>query len=304
MALLSTIVAQPAGLAKTVILNPSRRSVIAELGRAARDVEEKVVEPDWSAQALGLAGNSGCRWVVFPSTVDRYLPGAFQAIADARVTSRRSLVAPCVIERNGRTMRPGPAQFGFDYFWLLSGFNYVAPGAAMFDIGVFVERGGFDPRYPNAAVFEYLLRIGPGNGVVAALADPIVRTEASPFPGIPADCASHYAVEATSATLRYHRHVLTPGSVLGLAAVLAGGVRPMRATGYYDEELIRRLAGGAVDFPARYLSALDQAASGEETRAARLWRMLRPRAKAVTPGWLWNVLHRSKRAWQAFREPL
>ena len=82
----------------------------------------------------------------------------------------------------------GPSPFRFDYFSLLTGFSYIAPGATFIDAGTLLSSGGFDRRFPYAATFGFLLRTGPMYGV-AALTEPVLETDADPFPGVPRDYA-------------------------------------------------------------------------------------------------------------------
>jgi hypothetical protein len=320
--LLESIALQkPPGLARVVVL--SRHHPAAGPGFADEGVEERPAEADFLGQLQGLARGSGCRWLVLPSSVDRYLPGAFEAIAEFGAGPGRTVVGPCQVIKDGRPVVLGPNPFRVDYFALLSGFNYVAPGATFIDIERYLSEGGLDPRYPSAGVYEYLLRIGAGHGLDCC-PSVLLETEALPFPGIPPEWVASYAGEALSMILTYNRSFLTPGSALGLGAVLADQLAPFRHKGFYDRRLVSLVAAGAGSFRQRYLDQLgisepavavrpaatpvssgtaagpDPLGSGPMTAAHRI----RLKVKALTPRPVWDLLRRARRGWEAFRDPL
>ncbi len=320
--LLESIVSQDAGdLVRTTVLRHRHTGGRPEFGTDA--VKEVPVEPDWLAQVQTLAKASGCRWVVLPSSGDRYLPGAFEAIARHGAGRACSLVAPCRILRDGRPHRVGPAPFRFDYFALLSGFSYIAPGATFIHVDQLLDGGGFHPRFPNALVYKLLLVHGAAHGV-DWLEEPVLETVADPFPGIPVEVSVSYALEALSAALDHNPGFLAPGATLGLAATLAQHLEPMREFGYYDEELVLAIGsvgprlrdryqeyiglapvspgGGQTDPKGTGLSAFSEAAP-HGVRRARPGR-LQARIRAIAPRPIWQALRRGKRVWTALRTPL
>jgi len=291
-------------------------------------------EPDWTQQILGLAETSGCRWVVLPSSVDRYLPGAFKAISETEAGPEQSVVGGCLIRRDGRQWSIGPRPFRFDYFALLQGFAYIAPGAVFIDARSFVREGGFDAKFPHASAYEYLLRTGAAAGV-ASCSVPLLETEAEPFPGVPAEVAPLHALETLSAAMAYNRHFLAPGAVLGLGAVLSNRLEPMRhETWFYDGMLLKLMATAQPTLAERYLEYLEPEplmspsatiqGEGAAPRAptkpqwsafADPWDLrsespfgdpngLRGYVKAVLPTPAWHLLRRARRAWTAFTDPL
>jgi hypothetical protein len=317
----SIILKRPPGLVRVVVLSRRRPGAAPEFGD--EDVEEVQADVDFPGQVQRLARGSGCRWLVLPSSVDRYLPGALEAIVESGAGPGRTIVGPCQVIQAGRPVVIGPNPFRVDYFALLSGFNYIAPGATFIDIGQYLNEGGLDPRYPSAGVFEYLLRIGAGHGLDACQS-PLLETEAVPFPGIAPEWAASYGGEALAMILAYNRSFLTPGSALGLGAVLADQLAPFRHKGFYDKRLVSLVAAGAGSFRQRYLDQLgvreppvavrpvvtstlvgaaagpDVTGSGPVTAAHRI----RLKVKALTPRPVWNLLRRARRGWEAFRDPL
>jgi hypothetical protein len=309
------------GAVKTVIVHPGHDGVLGACDFRLPEAEEHPSKPPWERQALELVRDSGCRWVTFPSSVDRYLPDGFRSVL-AAPASRLSVIGRCRFEWKGRLVEPGPRDLPLSYFAWLTGFNHVAPGAAFLDARSFVDTGGFDARYPHAAHLEYLLRMSPRSRLVM-LEAAVVETQASPFPGVPSESATAYALEAAAITLRHYPSVLTPGAMLGLAAVMAEQMR--RFVGwdyYYDEGLARSLASDGVDWAHRYVRGLDAAPPDVEAPpppevptepAATVERELAPSPlglrvrlfwKRVLPTRVWNSLRRSRRAWLAFQEPL
>jgi hypothetical protein len=330
-ALLESIALQKAaGTVRVVVL--SQRKVATGPGLPVEDAEHLQAEPDWAEQVLRLAETSGCRWLVLPSSVDRYLPGAFEAVVELGATAGRTIVGACQVIRDGQILRIGPDPFRFDYFALLSGFNYIAPGATFIDIGRCLEAGGFDPRYPSCPTYEYVLRTGAAGGVDCCPV-PILETEAEPFPGIPSDWAALHASEALSVTLNYNKFFVTPGAALGLLAALADRLEPYVHMGFHDEQVLNRLAGAAADLKHRYIEqlgvhtaplvatapfvadplAMQSAAEDEAAQSTRfaeplprvsLRTRVKSRVKMVTPRPIWDTLRRAKRACKAFRRPL
>jgi hypothetical protein len=302
-ALLESIALQKAaGTVKVVVL--SHRQVGAKRELPGEGVEYLRAEPNWATQVMRLAEMSGCRWLVLPSSVDRYLPGAFEVIVAFGATAGRTIVGPCQVLRDGRIERIGPEAFRFDYFALLSGFNYIAPGATFIDIERWRDEGGFDPRFPNCPIYEYLLRTGMAGGVDCSPV-PVLETEADPFPGIPSDWAALYAGEALLVTLNYNRFFVTSGAALGLLAALADRLEPYAHMGFHDERVLNRLAGAAADLKHRYIEALSLSVPGRpavssEPQSSRL----KSRMKSTMPRPVWDVLRRAKRAYGAFRSPL
>jgi hypothetical protein len=333
--LLQSIVDQGAEkLLRTAVLSQRRRGDATEFG--IEGIEELPAETDWLGQVQSLARRSGCRWVVLPSSVDRYLPGAFEAVAALGRARSPSVVGQCRVLRDGQQFRLGPDPFRFDYFALLSGFNYIAPGAAFISVEHLVEAGGFDVRFSHALIYEFLLRTGAAHGVESCDV-PLMETEADPFPGVPADIALLHASEAASACLAYNGFFLAPGAALGLVATLAARVGPLKNDGFYDEVLVRVLASAGERLRDRYhqylalaetveAPAVDDTEPGETTPVAAdapepgglsafseeaphgvvlpAAGSLRSRLRAVTPKPIWDLLRRAKRAGKAFREPI
>lgn len=299
--LLESITSQKApGLAKVVVL--SQRAAFPGHEFRYDQIEQITAESDWMTQVRGLAMASGCRWLVLPSTVDRYLPGAFDAVVGLGAGEGQTVVGACQILQDGRPLRVGPDPFRFDYFALLSGFNYVAPGATFIDIRRCLASGGFNPRFPTTFTYEYLLRTGAAHGVECC-AGALLETEADPFPGVPSEWASLYASEALAVTLGYNPSFVTPGAILGLLAVLADHVEPYAPSGFYHDQVVGRLSASGPLLKSLYLERL----TGRASIAAQppmVPRGLRARIKAVTPTPVWNTLRRAKRAWTAFRNPL
>jgi hypothetical protein len=312
---------KPPGLVRVVVL--SRRGPAAGPEFEDEGVEEMEAEADFLGQVRRLARASGCRWLVLPSSVDRYLPGAFEAIVECQAGPGRTLVGACQVMQDGRPVVVGPDPFRVDYFALLSGFNYIAPGAAFIDIGRYLNDGGFDPRYPSAGVYEYLLRVGAAHGVDCC-PSVLLETEAVPFPGIAPEWVASYAGEALSMILTYNRSFITPGSALGLGAVLADQLAPFRHKGFYDKRLVSLVGAGAGGFRRRYLDQLGvreppavvrpmvtSTKAGAVPGPPLMEPAARPAAlrirlgiKALTPRPMWDVLRRARRAWEAFCDPL
>jgi hypothetical protein len=243
--------------------------------------------------------------MVLPSVSDRYLPGAFQRVLQAGIEKGQSIVAPSYVRLDEGRVMAGPSPFHFDYFSLLTGFNYIAPGATFVDVDTLLASGGFDRRFPTAATFEYLLRAGPMHGV-AALAEPVLETEADPFLGVPRDYVPLYALEVASLTLHAHRFIFTPGAALGLTTTLADQL--LRQPGLHSTLLAGLLmpqldtlkreyhAGLGICQPIAQAEVLDDVPSG--------WRQFKFRVKAILPTPVWNGLRRAKRLWKALLEPL
>jgi len=294
--------------------------------REASGIDEFRVEDDWSEQICGLAKVSGCRWMVLPSVSDRYLPGAFRRVLQAGPEKGQSIVAPSYVRLGEGRVLTGPSPFHFDYFSLLTGFTYIAPGATFVDVDTLLACGGFDRRFPNAATFEYLLRAGPMHGV-AAMTEPILETEADPFPGVPRDYAPLYALEVAALTLHAHRFIFTPGATLGLIATLSDHLR--RHPGFHSGPLAGLLVpqhealkreyhvnlgicpsvsegdirkGEAQDMPLD-MSTVPVAVEAPADVPSG-WRRFRSGVKAIMPTSLWNGLRRVKRVWRALLEPL
>ena len=328
--LLRSVVAQePAGLARVVVLRIRRAQDDIETACRADGVEQVMVEEDWLRQASRLIAASGCRWAVLPSSVDRYLPGAFEAVVKTGTAEDEAVVVGCRVRRDGRSFRIGPHPFRFDYFALLSGFGYIAPGATFMSARRLGADGGLDPRFANAVAYEYLLRVGAAHGVSACDAV-LVETEAHPVPGIPPEYAALHATEAMSVAMRYNRFPLPPGATLGLLGVMARRLEAGESAGHHDEFLIDLLGGAGGVLTERYLEyvGLEEDPPGQGahgpggrrpsgTRGARLSaffegppgpasrvRELVRGARAVTPRPVWNTLRRVKRAWRALRVPL
>jgi hypothetical protein len=282
-------------------------------------IEEVRVEEDWSEQIHRLAKGSGCRWIVLPSVSDRYLAGAFRQLTQADIEKGQPIVAPSYVRLDEGRILAGPSPFRFDYFSLLTGFSYIAPGATFIDSGTFLASGGFDRRFPHAATFEYLLRTGPLHGV-AALTEPVLETEADPFPGVPRDYAPLYALELASLTLQAHRFIFTPGAALGLITTLSDHVR--QHPGFHSSSwfgvLIPHLDTLKREYHAglgicRPMSEVEVRLSGREgipwdaggdADRSSGWRRVRARVKVIMPTPLWNGLRRVKRACRALLDPL
>jgi hypothetical protein len=320
-ALLESIASQKAtGTVKVVVL--SHRRIATGFEPSLDNVEYLEAEPAWTVQVLRLAGASGSRWLVLPSSVDRYLPGAFEAVAALGASAGATIVGACQVTRGSRSVRIGPEPFRFDYFALLSGLNYIAPGATFIDIGRLLQSGGFDARFPSCSTYEYLLRTGAAGGVVSCPI-PILETEADPFPGIPRDWAALHAAEALLLTLNHNRFFVTSGAALGLLATLADRLEPYQYMGFHDSQVMNRLAGAAADLKQRYVEELNLApahaplapptvAEGSEPifdyveplPPRRLRTRVKSRVKTVTPRPIWDTLRRAKRAYLALRRPL
>jgi hypothetical protein len=303
--LLENIAAQKAaGIVEVVVL--SQKGIAGGPWLPGEAVEYLDAEPDWAVQVLRLAEASGCRWLVLPSSVDRYLPGAFEAVIELGAAVGRTIVGACQVARDDQIVRIGPEPFRFDYFALLSGFNYIAPGATFIDIGRLVETGGFHARFSSCSTYEYLLRTGAADGVVSCPV-PILETEAEPFPGIPSDWAALHATEALLVTLNYNRFFVTSGAALGLLSALADRLEPYQHTGFHDEQVLKRLAGAAADLKRRYLEELRLAAAPPgiaEAPQVDFRTGIKSRVKWVMPRPIWDTLRRVKRAYLALRSPL
>ena len=282
-------------------------------------MEEVRTEEDWSEQICRVVEKSGCRWVVLPSVSDRYLTGAFAKLTQVDIEKGRSVVAPSYVRLEEGRALAGPSPFRFDYFSLLTGFSYIAPGATFIDAGTLLSSGGFDRRFPYAATFGFLLRTGPMYGV-AALTEPVLETDADPFPGVPRDYAPLYALELASLTLHAHRFIFTPGAALGLITTLSDHVRqhPGLHSSSWVGQLIPQLdtlkreyhaglgmRGRISEIESRQIGRAgipsDAEGSGDTSPS---WRRLRSRMKVVMPAPIWNGLRRVKRASRALLEPL
>jgi hypothetical protein len=313
-ALLESIAVQKAGEAVRVVVL-SQRKVAAGPWPPVEGVEYLEAKPDWAAQVLQLAGASGCRWLVLPSSVDRYLPGAFEAVVQLDTSPGRTIVGACQVVRGGQIVRIGPDPFRFDYFALLSGLNYIAPGATFIDIDQCRQAGGLDVRFPSCSTYEYLLRTGAADSVDCCPVS-LVETEAEPFPGIPGDWAALHASEAMLVTLNYNRFFVTSGAALGVLAALADRLEPYQQMGFHDEQVLNRLAGAAAELKDRYIEELKMrapAVSGlfagpdaaeDQAATRRLRTRVKSRVKRVTPRPVWDLLRRARRAYNAFRSPL
>lgn len=331
-ALLQSIVSQePAGLAEVVVLQVRPGHVGVDSDR----VSAVAAEADWLGQAAGLIRESGCRWVLLPSSVDRYLPGAFESAVSMGADDDEAIVFGCHVKRGDRSARIGPDPFLFDYFALLSGFNYIAPGAVFINARRLMASGGFDPRFPNAAAYEYLLRSGAAHRV-ASRAGPCLETEAHPFPGIPAEYAALHALEVSLAALHYNRFAPAPGTTLALVGVLAQQLEASRYVGH-DQRLANVLSAGGTRLVDRYLESVglieeedgsselearEPAAAAAESPSAEqapvdrrtIWASgdegdrhdggLKAHLRAATPRPVWNVLRRARRGYRAFFAPL
>ena len=300
--------------------------------QAIEGVETRDVQSDWLEQVRDLVAKARCRYFVTASAVDRYLPGAFDAVLQAKADDGQSIAGRALVKIGNTVGELGPRPFRFDYFALLSGYAYVAPGAVFLRSERFLDEGGFDRRFAHAAVYEYLLRTGAACGV-SVCDTPVMTTEAEPFPGVPVEYGLLHALDCARAVLEHHRALLPAGATLGLAAMLADQLAPMRYEGYYDGRLMSVL-GRAVDLKARWLEyvALGPVRSADArgdsplgvpvVRTARdrlpfnafgeTWNVappyeggwLKDRVRAVIPAPVWDVLRRGRRAWQAFRRPL
>jgi hypothetical protein len=320
-ALLESIASQKAtGTVKVVVL--SQRRIATGFALPLDNVEYLDAEPAWTEQVLRLAAASGSRWLVLPSSVDRYLPGTFEAVAALGPSPGATIVGACQVARGSQVVTIGPEPFRFDYFALLSGLNYIAPGATFIDIGRLLQAGGLDARLASCSIYEYLLRTAAAGGVVACPV-PIVETEADPFPGIPSDWAALHASEALLLTLNHNRFFVTSGAALGLLATLADRLEPYQYTGFHDSQVLSRLAGAAADLKQRYIAELRLAttdarlarpAAAAESELGfdytdplsprRLRSRVKSRVKSVTPRPIWDTLRRAKRAYLALRSPL
>ncbi len=321
-ALLDSILRQePTGLAQVVVLRVRRPEDTAALGDER--IIEIMEERDWLRQASRLIAETDCRWVVLPSSLDRYMPGAFETVVKTGADDEAAVVVGCRVTRDGRSFRIGPNPFRFDYYALLAGWSYVPPGAVFVSTGR-LQREGFDERFPDAVTFEYLLRTGAAHGV-ASCEGPLLETAAEPFPGIPAEAAALYATEVTSVALHYNRTYLAPGATLGLVGVLAQRLEPVPYTDYYDERLRSVLdAGGSLtDRYLEYVGLEEDRSEGQKRRLSAfreelpfaglpsgapesypLHVRLALWARGISPRPLWNTLKRVKRAWKALRDPV
>ena len=241
-------------LVRVVVLSRRRPGAAPEFGD--EDVEEVPADADLLGQVQRLAQGLGMP-MAGPAVVRRSLPAR-------RLRGHRGVRrGPGPDGRRAVPGDPGTAgrwssartPFRVDYFALLSGFNYIAPGATFIDIGRYLSEGGLDPRYPSAGIYEYLLRIGAGHGLDSC-PSPLLETEAVPFPGIAPEWVASYGGEALAMILTYNRSFLTPGSALGLGAVLADQLAPFRHKGFYDKRLVSLVAAGAGSFRQRYLEQL------------------------------------------------
>jgi hypothetical protein len=315
-----------AGVVRTVVIYPGREGVLAGSDLQLNGAEEHPSQPSWEQQALDLVRDSGCRWVVFPASVDRFLPNAFRAVLDERAARSESVIGRCRFPWRGQLVEPARRDLPASYFAWLTGFNHVAAGAAFLDARTFVASGGFDPRYPHAAHLEYLLRIGAWSRILM-LESVTAETQAAPFPGVPKESAAAYALEAASVTMRYYRSVLTPGAMLGLAAVMSERLRALAGWRYYyDDRLAHALVTDSVDWADRYVRRLDPTGLHEEPKPpervelaqvavapdpvvpdpvgslppALLIRLL---AKRILPRPVWEGLRRSRRIYLTIRKP-
>jgi hypothetical protein len=301
-ALLESIAIQkPAGEATVVVLG-SRGAAEASRLRWP-DFEHVPEDSDRAGQVKRLAAASGCRWLVLPSSVDRYLPGAFEAVVQSGAGSGRTVVGACQVVRGGRPVVVGPEPFRFDYFALLSGLNYIAPGATFIDIATCLANGGLEAGLRTAAVYAYLLRIGAAHGVDCCPTT-LLETEAAPFPGVPADWAALYASEALTVVLGYNRGFIPPGTALGLFAVLAEGLAPYRHWGAHDEQILSAVGGAGGVFGPRFLSQLNAQEPGALARVRPWSERLKLRVMAGAPRRVRTVLRRAKRVWKALRDPV
>jgi len=318
-------------------LNSSVRVVVlsARPGQPIDGVELRELDRDWPAQIRNLVVESRCRYFVIASAVDRYLSGAFEAVLQTKTDDGQSIVGRALLNVRDGTAEVGPRPFRFDYFALLSGYAYVAPGAVFIAAERFLDEGGFDRRFSNAAVYDYLLRTGAAHGV-SVCDTPVIRTEATPFPGVPPEYSLLYALDCARAALEHHRALLPPGATLALTATLAHHVRPVRDEGYYDARLMSLLKQAA-DLNQRWWEYVALRSVGSEhgsddssRRSAsppfeepivptvkdrlpfnafgKRWNTApsewKDRVRAISPAPVWNVLRRSRRAWEAFRRPL
>jgi hypothetical protein len=315
-----------AGVVRTVVIYPGREGVLAGSDLQLKETEEHPSQPSWEQQTLDLVRESGCRWVVFPASVDRFLPNAFRAVLDEHAARSESVIGRCRFPWRGQLVEPARRDLPASYFAWLTGFNHVAPGAAFLDARTFVASGGFDPRYPHAAHLEYLLRIGAWSRILM-LESVTAETQAAPFPGVPKESAAAHALEAASVTMRYYRSVLTPGAMLGLTAVMSERLRGLVGWGYYsDDRLAHALVTESVDWADRYVRRLDPTGLHEEPKPperveptqvavapdpvvsdpiaplppALLIRLL---AKRILPRPVWEGLRRSRRIWLTIRKP-
>jgi hypothetical protein len=283
-------------------------------------VEELPLEADGLAQVESLAKESGCQWLVLPSSGDRYLPEAFATVARRGERRNQTIVGACRVLRNGQPYSIGPAAFRFDYFALLSGFSYIAPGATFISVDQLLESGGFDPRFPNALTYKFLLMIGAAHGVDWC-SEPVLETEANPFPGIPAEVAVLYAAEVLSASLDHNPGLPAPGATLGLVASLGEYLEPMQSLPFYDEHLVWAIGLARSRLRDRYheyLGLTSVSPPGRATGGRRLSAFsdaaphgtpvpppgsLHRRIRTLTPTSIWNTLRRAKLAWKAFSAP-
>jgi hypothetical protein len=167
----------------------------------------------------------------------------------------------------------------------------------------------------------------------------LLETEAHPFPGIPAEYAALYAIEASLVALHYNRFALAPGATLALVEVLAQRLEAARYGGH-DDRLAKALAAGRSSLTERYLKYVGiEEEGGSEERAADsrhatargrrgqrrdlsasaffegpdeetaheprgLVSRVATAVRAGTPPPVWNTLRRAKRARRAWWHPL
>jgi hypothetical protein len=307
----SIVTQEPPGLADVVMLSV-RRPHDHGVHSNGSTVRRVIAEDDWLGQILRLVEESGCRWVVLPSSVDRYLPGAFATVLELGSDESDAIVFGCRVRRGMGGSRVGPSPFRFDYFALLSGFNYIAPGATFMSTRRLTADRGFDPRFPNAVAYEYLLRTGAAPRI-ASCEGPFLETEAHPFPGVPEEYAALHAMEAMLVAMNYNRSSFSPGATLSLVSVLADR---LEAASYADQEqdLAGILTGTAGRFTERYLRRIgfcDEGGGRLVDRSRTIWdldgdaplhaRGRHTRFRALSPPPVWEFLRRVKRGWKAFR---
>jgi len=306
--IVTNVLSRAVGLAKVLVVTPGPwRGPVPEGWEGSVALVPR--EDRWADQILKVARESGCRWLVAPSYMDRYLPGVFETVEATGGASDHAVIGPCLVKTGAAPAKVGPDPFTFDFFRLMFGQNYIAPGAVFLSAAQFVANGGFHRRFPTAAVLEYLLRCGAG-GSVLSVSKPFLETDALPFLGIPPEYAGRYAIEAALVAQEASCIPFTPGTAAGVAAALRDAIRhPDHAfafgagsgdLGYHWRDLGHRMIREDLGLP----SATPLAAIKEKESAPTRWQLFKWAVRGRTPRPVWNALKRTKRAYQGFTAPL
>jgi hypothetical protein len=295
--IVSNVLSRGAGLARVLVLTPGpwRGPVPEGWGET---VALSPQEENWADQILRASRESGCRWLVTPSYMDRYLPGAFEAVAATAGPGDHTVIGPCLVNTERGPARIGPDPFTFDFYRLMFRQNYIAPGAVFLSAAQLAAKGGFDLRFPTAAALAFLLGCG-ADAPVLSVWQPLLETGASPFPGIPPEYAGRYAIEAALVAQEVNHMPFTPGTAASVAAALGDAMRlPEHAFAF----------GGDLGGLAQYLRDVAQEEVREDLGfpppVPTRWQGLKWAVRGWAPRPVWKALKRSKRAYQAFTAPL